>query len=224
VKPSQPPVAAAAQGLRNEFGLYTDLHALVVDGRFDDVSQRLGELFDAATRQGTRYPGAAELVPLLAGLATDERLADIDRAWVMLDLFLFASFERRHSEDTDDSGGREAVAATLPALAGRWDTEPEVCQFLLAGIAAAFPQAGGRLSAAMARMAESHPGTGREAVMHLMLGLTRGDDAAITSALRETEVWYPEIAQRHEGHYGSVVQHGLCVLEDLLEAELDAVR
>jgi hypothetical protein len=158
-------IAKLAQRMRLEFGLYADLHALVVDGRFDDVSRQLGELFDAAMRQGNHFPQDAELVPLFAALATDERLVDVDRAWVMLDLFLFASLDRRHSYATDDSqyalgepsteaaeavAARQAVAARLPALAARWDVEPEVGRFVLAGIAAACPQAGVELSAEMA--------------------------------------------------------------------------
>jgi hypothetical protein len=202
----------------------------------DDVTELLGDLFDEVLHQDSCYPWTAAGVPLIAVLAAEERLTDYHRAWVMLDLYMIATVGRRRLARTADAlhalgkpatetpdvvAARTAVAAALPALIARWPTESELAQFMLAGLAAACPEAAASLHRNLDDLRSRYDGTSRATTMALVRGLAFADMTAVETALGELESIAPQLLDDQDSPYAATEHRALCVLEDLLTMELE---
>jgi hypothetical protein len=199
-----------------------------------DVTGLLGELFDGAMHQDTCYPGTASFVPLFAELATDGRLTDYHRAWVMIDLYMIATVGRRHLvfsadslhargesavETPDGSAARAAVAKVLPMIVTQAG-ESELTWFTCAALSAACPEAATGHPADLEALARQYEGTSRASAIALMHGLVTGDQVAIGAALETLARTAPEALDGLDSPYPRPEHRALAALEHLLIAEL----
>lgn len=237
LRPAPPLARRATEDEQAELAAIAEQVAFEEDGDEDDepadAGELLGILFNDALDEGVCYPHTAAKVPGFVALILDERMGDLHRAWLYLDLFMIATVGRRYLcsladrqhalgqplvETPDAIAARRAVAEVLPRLAERWDEESEAGRFFLAGLVAACPEAGGMLRPSIGQLREAHPGTVREATVRLIEALADTDPEPIEAALRDISV-----RRMPDSPYATAEQRGLSVLEHLLIEELDRV-
>ncbi|WP_127503353.1 hypothetical protein [Actinoplanes solisilvae] len=195
------------------------------DEEAPDAGALLEVLVDGALHQGFCYPHTAAAVPGFVALATDERVGDYQRAWILVHLFSIATVGRRdlcrgadtQVEAPEAVAARRAVAGALPRLTGRWDDESEGGKFFLAALVAACPEAGVSLRAQIGRLREAYARTTREATLRLVEALADADPQQID--LRDIS---PAAAARRDSPHCAPENRGLSVLEALIIEEIDA--
>jgi hypothetical protein len=201
------------------------------DDEWADSGEMLGVLFREAMDDGTY----AEVVPIFVALATDDRVGDRYRAWVLLDLFMIATAGRHdlcvladtwralgrpQVEAPEAVTARRAVAGSLGKLLDRWDEESELGRFFLAALAAACPAAGAPLRPEIGRLRQAYAGTDREVTLRLAEALADEDPQQIEEVLRDLGAWDPGAAANYDSPYATAEQRGLCVLQGLITEEL----
>ncbi|KHD75539.1 hypothetical protein [Actinoplanes utahensis] len=174
-------------------------------------------LFDSVLHQGTCGPETAAAVPDLVALATDSRIGDRLRSWILVGLFVIATVGRRALnrpavEPPEAAAARVAVSASMGRLTARWDQESDLVRFCLAALVAACPEDGAAVRAAIGDLRAAVPGTGREAALRLAEALADTDPPRIVAALRDIDA--------DGSPYATPDQNGLRALMSLLTPEL----
>ncbi|RSM80500.1 hypothetical protein DL991_10290 [Amycolatopsis sp. WAC 01375] len=165
----------------------------------DDWVEVLDELFgDDLLHQGTCYSATAPAMPFIVGLAAAGALPASRR----LDLFLVLLFasdrwadsllgdaDRAAAENRRPGAApwtqdvHQSIGNELPALLARWDAEPPATQYVLACLAALYPQHGRQVIHQISALAADHAGTQSGAYLQLADALMRDDrDRALTIA------------------------------------------
>ncbi len=125
---------------------------LFADAAFAADREFLGDFYNEILHQDTCNELTHEGVPLLAVLATDDRVPPLERMSLMSLLFSIATVSERHeaacwpqahpqADPAGEERARASVEAVLPQLLARWETEGVTVRIALAAIAAAFPSA-----------------------------------------------------------------------------------
>ncbi|MFD7557419.1 hypothetical protein ACFV9E_23130 [Streptomyces sp. NPDC059835] len=144
---------------------------LFADTPFDSDREFLGYFYNEILHQDTCNEHTHEVVPLLAVLATDDRVPPHERMSLVSLLFSIATVTDRHEAEcwpqrhpqanpAAEERSRVFVEAALPQLLARWETECVTVRLALAAIAAAFPAAGAsqHLLPSLRTLAGQYPG------------------------------------------------------------------
>lgn len=120
-----------------------------IDPTWDD-RKFLSDFYNDILHQDTCGPHTAEGVPLLAAIATDDRVPARHRFDAVDLLFDIATVSERHlaqcwpdlpphADAASEEAARTAVHAWVPELLGRWGGECPAVRLALAGLAVVFP-------------------------------------------------------------------------------------
>ncbi|WP_107658174.1 hypothetical protein [Nocardia suismassiliense] len=91
----------------------------------------------------------------------------------------------------DELGRRihRAIDCEVPWLLARWDAEPPATRYLLAVLAAIYPQHGHHLRDHIGTMAADCPGTKQSAYLLLAEAVLRDDEERTTALVAEISAW-----------------------------------
>ncbi|MFJ8162144.1 hypothetical protein ACIRBY_14595 [Streptomyces sp. NPDC096136] len=128
------------------------VHAELVfsDAPFDSDDEFLCDFYNEILHQGTCDRYTQDGVPLLAVLATDDRVPPYERMSLVGLLFRIATVAGRDEAEcwpqprscgnpAAEARARAAVREAVPRLLARWEAEPVIVRMPLTAIAAAFP-------------------------------------------------------------------------------------
>ncbi|MFI8339204.1 hypothetical protein ACIF8W_03870 [Streptomyces sp. NPDC085639] len=122
---------------------------LFADAAFASDREFLGDFSNEILHQDTCNELTHEGVPLLAVLATDDRVPPLERMSLVSSLFSIATVSERHAaacrpqahpraNPAGEERARASVDAVLPQLLARWETECVTVRIALAAMAVAF--------------------------------------------------------------------------------------
>jgi hypothetical protein len=162
----------------------------------------------AAKRPVPHYSATAPAIPFLAHLATSGALPARRRldlyAWLLIAADRYAESliddaDRAAVHDgvpqaeawTDDV--HAAVGDQMPALLTQWATEPDANRFLLAALAALYPDQAGHLVDEITAAAQDYEGTQPGAYLRLAAALLIGDSDQALAHAQDILAWDDEI-------------------------------
>src|SRR6266511_1802146 len=165
-------------------------------------------LGDNLLHQGSCYSATAPAIPFLARLATSGALPARRR----LDLYSWLLIAAdRHAESLIDDADRAAVhdgvpqaaawtddvhtavGEQVPALLAQWATEPEATRFVLAALAALYPDQSSHLVGDITAAVQGHQGTQAGAYLQLAAALLANDSDEVLALAQDIVAWDDEI-------------------------------
>jgi hypothetical protein len=183
------------------------VEALAVDTPAWD--ERLDELLgDDVLHQGSCYSATAPTLAFLIRLAASGTLP-ARRRFKLCEWLIFAAHQRAsvflsnpdydaylhrtpkvpvHVQEVHDTIGEH-----LPALLGRWGSEPPAVRYLLAALAGLFPEPGRQVTTDIVAMAAEYPNTQRAAYLNLAAALLQADDDQASRICQDIFNWNDEI-------------------------------
>ncbi len=198
--------------LEHAHGPATDIPGLLQElaaGNDDQWAPVLDELLgDNLLHQGSCYSATAPAIPFLARLATSGALPARRR----LDLYTWLLIAAdRHAESLIDDADRAAVhdgvpqaaawtddvhtavGEQVPALLAQWATEPEATRFVLAALAALYPDQSSHLVGDITAAVQGHQGTQAGAYLQLAAALLANDSDEVLALAQDIVAWDDEI-------------------------------
>jgi hypothetical protein len=206
--------AIAWSQLGHAHGAATDIPELIraLADQPDDFTAILDELLnDDLLHQGTCYSATAPAMPFLSRLLLSGALPAAHRqelcTWLayaadrwadslITDADRAAAQHRAPAAAPWTQDVRRAVAGDLPALLARWRGEPPALRYVLACLAALYPDQGRALADQVAAMAADYAGTRHGAYLHLAAALVRGDDEQALATAEDIYTWEDDLEAR----------------------------
>lgn len=199
---------------------------------FDDVREFMDLWVEAVSSDGQGSDVTADAAAYVAALAADDAVAPAVRGSLLLMLLGTAAEQHRHQVghtgacDVLGGGGHHhaadvspvyvAIAAEVPRLLERWDTETDAARLLLAALATLVPDlARPRLEHRLGDI-PAPPGTRRADVVALIHGLLHGE---AEHALQGVAAWHGGTAVL-TAHGADPRTTAIAALAELVDAEL----
>jgi hypothetical protein len=175
----------------------------------DDFTAVLDQLLgDDLLHQGTCYSATAPAMPFLTRLLVSGSLPASRRlelcTWLVFaagrwaasmlwDADRAAAHHRPPAADPWTQDVRRAVAGELPALFARWSEEPPALRYVLACLAALYPDQGRKVADEVAAMATDYADTQHGAYLRLAGALVRSDDDQALAIARDILTWEDDL-------------------------------
>jgi len=176
--------------------------AAPVDGTWSAQVQE--DLWSAPVHQSTSYPTTAPAATFIArifrqgGLPHRLRLqllnflvgaADLEGLYRLMFRDGMPAQERGVAHDDWETHTRQAIRAEIGALLDGWDDEPIAVQYLLAALAAHFPDQADAVCEKVAALTATLAGTAHGAVLQIAHALLVGDHDTAAAYARDVDAW-----------------------------------
>lgn len=148
---------------------------------------------DNLIHQETCYTATAPAMPVLAELFTCGAGRPEQRRDLLADLLWAAHLQLSQVihgfADPDTQAVHEVIRSGVPSLLGRWEHESPAIRYLLAGLAAVYPDVAGEVAGHIRQWAAQTRGTSNGAYLDLICLVFDSDERSIATALDVIAQW-----------------------------------